>query len=141
LWLAGLATSTQTARDVPSCFRGRSALKHARKKRKSVSTQRERLKPPFVLGRSLRLKQRVSCAISMACGFKRVPCSPNETIFALFAESPARIPRNTRLFCVCQVPFAQPSRVAQIKPPTRGSDPKRASALETILEVKIFGTE
>src|SRR5262249_45175411 len=115
LWFAGPATSTQTARDVPSCFRGCSTLKHVHKKRKSVSTQRQRLKPPFVAGRSLRLKQRVSCAISMACGFQRVPCSRNETIFALFSESPAESPETGGFFEAVKFPLPQPSLLAQIK--------------------------
>src|SRR5262249_10267511 len=103
LCFAGLATSTRTACAVPSCFRGRSTLKHAHRKRKSVSTQRERLKPPFVVGRSLRVKQRVSYSIS--CDFQRIPCSRKERIFALFSESPAKSAKRGAFLRLVKFPF------------------------------------
>lgn len=74
---AGLATSAEAARAVPSCsqhlgFGGHGNLKHTHKKRKTVSTHEGWLKPASVVGRLLRLKHRVSCAISMVLP---PPCS------------------------------------------------------------------
>src|SRR5262245_39689451 len=138
LWFPGLATSSQTARDVLSCFRGRPALKHLHKKRRSVSTQRERLKPSFVVGRSLGLKQGVSCAILMACGFQRVPCSPNRRYLRCSQNPPQESPETRGFFEAVKFPLphhAWPKSSYKVGgvieyagPPTRGSDPKRGSS-------------
>src|SRR5262249_61915284 len=111
LCFAGLATSTQTARLVSSCFRRRSTLKHADRDRKSVLTERGRLEPPYAVGRSLRLKQRVSYSISMACGFRRIPRSRKEMLFALFSESPAKSPKHGAFLGPPSSLLPQPSRV------------------------------
>src|SRR5262245_9939176 len=114
LCFADLATSTQTECAVPSCFRGRSTLKHAHKKRKSLSTHREWLESPYAMGRSLRVKQRVSYSTSMACGFQRTPCFRNEMLFALFSESPAKSPKHGA--------FLRPVKFRSAPAITRGPD-------------------
>src|SRR5215831_1352774 len=116
LCFAALATGTHTPGAVPSCLHDRSTPKHLCKKTKSVSTQREPLKP----GKSLRLKQGVSCSISMACGVSGNHALP---------QNPAtRIPKTRGFFEA----GARPNRVARVgwvieraDLPTRGSDPKR----------------
>jgi Transmembrane secretion effector len=52
----------------------------------------------------------------MACGFQRVPCSPNETIFACSQNPPQESPETRGFFEAVKFPSPQPSRVAQIKP-------------------------